>query len=60
MKTILKGAIDWVSVKLNAVCLIGLFTGSKLIYTLTAVATATTIIYNSIRIFKELKTHKKK
>lgn len=59
MKTILNSAIDWVSIKLNAVCLIGLFTGSQLIYNLTAIATITTIIYNSIKIYKELKTQKK-
>jgi hypothetical protein len=55
MKTIYNNAIDWMSIKLNAVCFLGFFTGSNLIATLSIIATVTTIIYNAIRIFKEIK-----
>jgi hypothetical protein len=52
---IITDAVDWVSIKLNAVCLIGLISGSNLIIGLTAIATLSTILYNSIRIYKLLK-----
>jgi len=55
MKTMLNHTIDWMSIKLNAVCLLGFFTGSTIIATLSVIATFTTIIYNAIRIVKELK-----
>jgi len=59
MKTLYSDAIDWVSIKLNAICLVGFFTGSSAIATLTIIATLTTIAYNSIRIYKEIKNPKK-
>lgn len=58
MKQILLDSIDWFSVKLNAVCLLGFISGSSLIIGMTVAATATTIIYNGIRIYKELKNKK--
>lgn len=59
MKTLYSSTIDWLSIKLNAVCLLGFFTGNSTIATLTAIATVTTILYNSIRIYKEFKNPKK-
>lgn len=59
MKTIYDHTIDWLSIKLNAVCFLGFLTGSTFIASLTIIATITTIIYNSIRIFKELKNKRK-
>lgn len=55
----MKEAIDWTSIKLNSVCLLGLFTGSTLIAFLTGIATASTILYNGIKIYQELKKKKK-
>ena len=57
MKSLYSNAIDWLSIKLNAICLVGFFTGSQAIATLTVITTLTTIIYNSIRIYKEIKKH---
>lgn len=59
MKTILHNSIDWVSIKLNAICLLGLIGTSNLIAIFTLIATMTTIIYNGIRIYKEIKHPKK-
>jgi len=58
MKEIINNSIDWFSVKLNAVCLIGLFNGDSISFTLTVLATLTTIIYNVLKIRKELKSKK--
>jgi hypothetical protein len=48
------GAIDWTSVKLAGVSLL-FIGGSKLTMCLGVAAMSSTIIYNSIRIYKELK-----
>lgn len=58
MKNIISNSIDWLSIKLNAVCLIGLFNGDLISFTLTILATLTTIIYNVLKIKKELKSKK--
>lgn len=58
MKQIYFNAIDWVSVKLNAVCLLGFITGDALLTNLTILATLTTITYNGVRIYKEIKNKK--
>lgn len=52
--------IDWMSIKLNAICFLGLIHPNMITYTLTIFATLTTIAYNLIKIRKELKTHKSK
>jgi hypothetical protein len=52
-REIIQNSIDWVSVKLNMVCLIGFTAKSDIIWGLTILATLTTIIYNSIRIYRE-------
>jgi len=60
MKTILNNSVDWVSIKLNAICLIGLIATSNLLSIFTLIATVTTILYNAIRIYKEIKENKSK
>ncbi len=52
--------IDWMSIKLNAICFIGLIHPTMVTYTLTIAATITTIAYNVIKIYKELKIKKTK
>ena len=60
MKNILRHSIDWVSIKLNAICLIGLIGTSNIVVIFTILATITTVIYNCIKIYQELKIIKKK
>jgi len=60
MKTIINNSVDWVSIKLNAICLIGLIATSNLLSIFTLIATVTTILYNAIRIYKEIKENKSK
>jgi hypothetical protein len=59
MKTLLLNSIDWMSIKLNAVSLLGLFSGETTLVAFAGIATGTTIIYNAIRIFKEIRNFKK-
>lgn len=49
-------AIDWMSIKLTGIG-VGLcaITGNSVLMWLGGVATASTIVYNGIRIYKELK-----
>jgi hypothetical protein len=56
----MKHMIDWMSIKLNAICFIGLIHPNMITYTLTIFATVTTIAYNVIKISKEFKTRKRK
>lgn len=58
MKDIINNSIDWFSIKLNAVCLLGLFNGDLISFALTVLATITTITYNVLKIKKELKSKK--
>lgn len=51
-------AIDWMSVKLNAPCLLGFISGNSFLVGLAAFASISTILYNGIRIYKELKNKK--
>jgi len=51
----MQNSIDWFSIKLNIVCLIGFTAKSDIIWALTIMATLTTIIYNSIKIYREFK-----
>jgi hypothetical protein len=61
MKLILYSAIDWLSVKLNGACIaLAFITGEQWLKGLAAIATVSTIIYNGIRIYKELKNTKTK
>jgi divalent metal cation (Fe/Co/Zn/Cd) transporter len=48
-------AIDWLSFKLTGVSvLLAAITGGQLLTVMAGIATSTTIIYNVIRIYKEL------
>lgn len=53
-------AIDWVSVKLNAICFLSFLSDSGFLKALGGIATFTTILYNSIKIYKETKKSKRK
>ena len=49
-------SVDWISVKLNLLSITMLaITGSELATIFAIAATATTIVYNGIRIYKEVK-----
>ena len=54
MKEIISNAIDWTSIKMNAICTIGLITNDVFVKDLVILATMSTIIYNSINIGKEI------
>jgi hypothetical protein len=60
MKEIILRAIDWTSIKLNAVCTLGFLTPDKLTRNLVILATLSTLIYNSINIAKEIIKFKNK
>lgn len=60
MRYILMNSVDWLSVKLNAICLLSFLTDSGILSGLAGFATLTTIVYNSIKIYKELKIKKRK
>ena len=48
--------IDWTSVKLTGGSVfLGLITGNQILMGLAGLATISTIVYNAIRIYKELK-----
>lgn len=60
MKDLLLSSIDWRSVKLNGVAiLLAIPTWATVLAWLAAVATISTIVYNGIRIYKELKSKNK-
>jgi hypothetical protein len=50
--------LDWNSISLNGICVFLAVTGGGFLILASLVATATTIIHNTIRIYKELKTLK--
>lgn len=56
----MKHSIDWLSIKLNALCFLGLIHPNMIAYSFTIAATLTTIVYNVIKIHQELKTKKSK
>jgi hypothetical protein len=59
MKEILYSSIDWLSIKLNGACIaLAFITGEGWLKALAAIATISTIVYNSIRIYKEFKQPK--
>jgi hypothetical protein len=60
MKEIITKSIDWTSIKLNAVCSLGLMTTDQLTRNLIIIATLSTIIYNGINITKEIIKYKNK
>lgn len=60
MREIITKSIDWTSIKLNAVCSLGLMTTDQLTRNLIIIATLSTIIYNGINITKEIIKYKNK
>lgn len=53
-------AIDWVSMKLTGISVVfALITGGSLMTVLALIATGSTIVYNIIRIYKEVKNKNK-
>ena len=52
------GAVDWLSVKLTGACIPFLFIGGKTTAGLGIAVMVTTLLYNLIRIYKELKVKK--
>lgn len=53
---IVASAIDWVSIKLTGLTVgLAMITANHALSLLAGVATLSTIVYNSIRIYKELK-----
>ena len=60
MKTMNVEIIDWLSLKLNGLAIVMAFiSGNVLLQALAGVATASTILYNAVRIYKEFKKKKK-
>lgn len=47
-------AIDWTSIRLNAVALLGFMSHDDIVFFLTCIATISTIVYNAIKIKKVL------
>ena len=58
MTKVLKECIDWTSIKLNAFACIGFLMQDDVMTGLTALATLTTIGYNSLNIYKFFKKRK--
>ena len=52
---IVDNAVDWTSVKISSFTILGIFSGLTWLQWLSVVGIASTIIYNDIRIYKELK-----
>jgi hypothetical protein len=59
MKNVLQSAIDWTSIKLNVVCSIGFLLDNAVLQVLAALATLSTLIYNSLKIYSFFKNKKK-
>lgn len=60
MTRIIRECIDWTSIRLNAVACIGFLSQDELMTGLTALATLTTIAYNSLNIYKYFTKNKKR
>jgi hypothetical protein len=58
MTKIILQAIDWTSIKLNGFTILGIFTGVSFFQVFACIGIASTIVYNTIRIIKELKKQK--
>ena len=58
MRNILIHSIDWLSIKLNVVCMLGFMLGDSSLNNLISLGTVTTIVYNTIKIYQALKTKK--
>ena len=59
MRSVLVHSIDWLSIKLNVVCMLGFMLGDSSLNNLIALGTLTTIIYNAIKIYQALSSKNK-
>lgn len=59
MRNILVHSIDWLSIKLNVVCMLGFMLGDDSLNNLISLGTLTTILYNSIKIYQVLSNKNK-
>ena len=60
MKAMNLEIVDWLSLKLNGLTIVlAYISGNQLLQALAGVATASTILYNAVRIYKEFKKKKK-
>ena len=59
MKQVLQSAIDWTSIKLNVICSIGFLLDNSVLQVLAALATLSTLVYNSLKIYSFFKNKKK-
>jgi hypothetical protein len=58
MKSIILGSIDWISVRLGSVCAFAVIIPVGIIQIGSVLAIISTLTYNGIRIYKELKNKK--
>lgn len=55
MRNVIVHSIDWLSIKLNVVCMLGFMLGDNSLNNLIALGTVSTIVYNAIKIYQTLK-----
>jgi len=55
MRNVIVHSIDWLSIKLNVVCMLGFMLGDNSLNNLIALGTFSTIVYNTIKIYQTLK-----
>jgi len=58
MRNIIVHSIDWLSIKLNVVCMLGFMLGDSSLSNLIALGTVSTIVYNTVKIYQALKNKK--
>lgn len=59
MRSVLVHSIDWLSIKLNVVCMLGFMLGDSSLNSLIGLGTITTIVYNTIKIYQALNSKNK-
>jgi hypothetical protein len=59
MRNIIVHSIDWLSIKLNVVCMLGFMLGDSSLNNLISLGTVTTIVYNTIKIYQALNSKNK-
>lgn len=59
MRSVLVHSIDWLSIKLNVVCMLGFMLGDSSLNNLIALGTVSTIVYNAIKIYQALSSKNK-
>jgi hypothetical protein len=58
MRNVIVHSIDWLSIKLNVVCMLGFMLGDNSLNNLIALGTLSTIVYNGIKIYQVLSNKK--